>query len=132
MHSIKETSDFDKLVACIVGKDTENFLEILNKSSVNLNSKDNKGWTLLHYAAQYSATELGKLLVSKGAEVEAKDNYGNNVLWRATFASNGKGEFIKFLLSKGADRFVKNDSGISAVELANTIANYDVKQYFPK
>ncbi|WP_299754118.1 ankyrin repeat domain-containing protein [uncultured Pontibacter sp.] len=85
---------------------------------------------MLHYAAQYLAFEIGQILISKGADVNAKDDFGNNVLWRATFSFQGKGEFIELLLRNGADRFAKNNSGICPVDLANTISNYNVKQYF--
>jgi len=84
----------------------------------------------LHYAAQYLAVEIGQTLLSRGADINAKDNFGNNVLWRATFSSNGRGEFIQLLLHNGADRYEKNNSGISPEELANTISNYNVRQYF--
>jgi ankyrin repeat protein len=64
----------------------------------------------LHYAAQYLTVEIGQILISRHADVNAKDNYGNNVLWRAAFASNGRGEFIKLLLENGASRYEKNNT----------------------
>lgn len=42
----------------------------------------------------------------------------------------GDGYFIELLLSHGADTLRENNSGISAAELADTIANYDAKKYF--
>lgn len=127
---MKKNPVFEKLVSCIVNNDSQEFSEILEKSPTDLNSKDGKGWTLLHYAAQYIAVEIGQALISRGSDINAKDNFGNNVLWRATFASNGRGEFIKLLLNNRADRYEKNISGISPEELANTISNYNVRQYF--
>jgi uncharacterized protein len=127
---MKKNPAFDKLISCIVNNDTQEFIDLLEASLINLDTKDSKGWTLLHYAAQYLTVEIGQILISKGADVNAKDDFGNNVLWRATFSSQGKGEFIDLLLRNGADKFAKNKSGISPVDLANTISNYDVKQYF--
>jgi len=102
----------------------------LLKSNPCLNLNDKKEWAPLHYAAQNYLTDIAKLLIDKGADIEIKDDYGNTPLWKATFASQGKGEMIKFLLSKGADPNNFNDSDISPLELANTIANYNVKQFF--
>ena len=116
------------------------FYAILNKSTElvslfllkkpNLNIKDKGGWTPLHYAAQSNLGEIAKLLIDNGADVESKDDYGNTPLWRAVFAFNGKGDIIKLLLNSGADINNKNDSGISPIELAETIANYNIIQFF--
>jgi ankyrin repeat protein len=62
--------------------------------------------------------------------VDARDQYGNTPLWQAVFHSNGRGELIGLLLRSGASPNAANDSGISPVQLAQTIANYNVKQYF--
>ncbi|MBV8389978.1 MAG: ankyrin repeat domain-containing protein [Mucilaginibacter sp.] len=103
----------------------------LFEADPNLNLKDNKGWTPLHYAAQNYLINIAELLIDNGADIEIKDDYGNTPLWRATFSSQGKGEMIKLLLHRGANPNTANDSGVSPYELANTIANYDVKQFFP-
>jgi ankyrin repeat protein len=70
------------------------------------------------------------LLINSGAKVDAADKYGNTPLGRATFNSRGRGEVIRILLDHGANRDLPNKSGVSPVKLANTIGNYDVKQFF--
>ena len=99
-----------------------------NGAAVNL--KDHKGWYPLHHAAQNYRAEIANLLLEKGADIEAKDDYGNTPLWRSVFASQGRGEMITLLLSKGADPNNANGSGVSPLALARNIANYDVKQFF--
>jgi ankyrin repeat protein len=96
---------------------------------LEIKTKGRKGWTLFHYAAEYQNVSIGKELLSKGADLNAKDDFGNNVLWRAIFSSKVKGEFIQFLIENGADKFAENNSGISPMDLADTIDNYNVKQY---
>jgi uncharacterized protein len=127
---MKRNPAFDELIACIVNKNSQKFAAILSSTPIDLNTKGEKGLTLLHFAAIHFAVEIGQLLISKGADVNAKDNFGNNALWRATFESKGRGEFIELLLKNGSDRYEKNVSGISPLDLANTISNYNVKQYF--
>ena len=125
-----ENAIFEKLVSYIVGNDIEKFSDFFDRSSLTVNARGKSGWSFLHYAAQYNAVEIGQKLIDRGADVNAKDTFGNNVLWRATFASQGKGDFIKLLLSNGANKSAKNNFGVSPVDLADTIDNYDIKQFF--
>lgn len=107
--------------------------DLLNKlilSGANINQQDKLGWTTLHHAVQKYNVPATHLLLKSSADLEIKDDYGNTPLLRAVFASNGKGDIIKLLLDSGADIDNKNDSGISSIELAETIANYNVIQFF--
>lgn len=108
----------------------EEFLKKLLNEGVKVNIKDEQGWTPLHYAVQEYSLESVRLLIDHGADVNAKDNFGNTIIWRAVFSSKGKGEVINFLKLNNADFNLKNDSGISALDLANNIGNYDVIQFF--
>ena len=71
-----------------------------------------------------------ELLLKSGVNVETKDIYGNTSLWRAVYSCKEKGDISKLLLDSGADIKNKNDSGISPIELAETIANYNIIQFF--
>jgi uncharacterized protein len=51
-------------------------------------------------------------------------------LFRAVFNSCGDGSVIELLLSAGADPNAPNDSDVTPIKLARTIANYDVAQFF--
>lgn len=105
-------------------------LELLIKLNAKLNVKDSVGWSPLHYAIQNKLIQIVNLLIENNADIEIKDDFGNTPLWRATFSSNGNGEVIKLLISKKANVNNENDSGISPIKLANTISNYDIKQFF--
>ena len=56
------------------------------------------------------------------------DVYGNTALWRAAFESRGQGAMLKLLLAHGANPDQPNHSGMSPRQLAETIANFDVKR----
>ena len=105
-------------------------VEKIIHAGTDINHCDSNGWTALHFAAQNNDVKIGKLLIDNGASLDLQDKYGNTPLWRATFSSKGKGDFISMLLVNGADRELKNFSGISPFELAKTIANYDVVRFY--
>lgn len=128
----KESKDRENrsLIHYAVLADNKEAVKLLLEHNVQVNVRDNRGWTPLHYAAQNYLTEIGRLLIKAGAIIDAKDDYGNTPLWRAVFASQGKGDFIHLLLENDADPNVENVAGISPLKLANTIANYNVKQFF--
>lgn len=99
-------------------------------AGANINQQDQLGWTTLHHAVQRHNVQATHLLLKSGVDVEIKDKYGNTPLFRVVFESKGKGEIIKLLLEFGADIYNHNDSGISPIELAETIANYNIIQFF--
>lgn len=103
----------------------------LLKAGADPNVADNvSGQTAMHYAAQKYAVGITKALIKARATIDVQDDFGNTPLWRAVFESRGRGEMIKLLLANGAERDLKNKSGVSPFELAETIANYNAKQYF--
>jgi len=108
----------------------EEIVKALIAAGADLNAQDRNGYTALHFAGQRYRPEIAGLLLKHGAEVDRRDAYGNTPLWRAVFESKGRGDLIRLLLEHGADRNLANDSGVSPVQLADTIANYDTKQFF--
>jgi len=98
-------------------------------SGANVNARDKNLETPLHFAAREYRVAVAKLLLEHSAQVDAQDFHGNTALFRAVFDSKGRGEMIALLLSRKADRHLKNKHGVSPYDLAQTIANYDVKQF---
>ncbi|HEV3384643.1 MAG TPA: ankyrin repeat domain-containing protein [Gemmata sp.] len=99
-------------------------------SGLVADSPDDNGWTPLHFAAQSNAADATAVLLKAGAAVDARDAHGNTPLSMAVFNSRGNGEVIKLLRAHGADPNVKNNHGVSPLNLARTIANFDVRQFF--
>lgn len=48
---------------------------LLNKK-INVNQKDNFGWTMLHYASAFYPAGLQELLINAGADTSIKTNFG--------------------------------------------------------
>ena len=103
--------------------------KVLIQQGANVNARDKSLETPLHFAAREQQVELGQLLLDNGAEINAMDSNGNTPLSRAVYSSQGRGEMIKLLLNRSADKNLKNNYGVSPQDLANTISNYDVKKF---
>jgi len=102
----------------------------LLERGANVNEVDERNWSALHFAAQNYDPLAAKILIEAGADLNSSDNYGNTIISTAVLNSAGRGEVITLLINYGADADIKNKSGISALDLAKTISNYNVLQYF--
>ena len=129
---MKKTKIFELHKAVVEGN-----LELVKKlisNGYDVNEKDSNLFTPLHYAAQNFSSnilclEIAKFLLNSGIKIESKDSYGNTALFRAVANFRGDPAMIKLLLEKGADKFNKNNYGVSPYSLAESIANYPVLQY---
>jgi uncharacterized protein len=104
--------------------------QALIEAGADINTQDSLGNSALHYAAQEHQHGIASILLQAGAEIDSKDIHGNTPLWRAVFNSKGRGDLITLLLSFGADRGHPNKRGKSPLDLANTISNYELTQFF--
>jgi len=75
-----------------------------------------EGWSPLHYAATGGSAAIVKLLLAKGAPLEARSPNGSTPLMMA--ARYGNEEAVDALLAAGADRSAKNDLGMDAAAFA--------------
>lgn len=76
------------------------------------------GVPLLHAAAQNGACEAMAWLISRGAQVNARDAEGSTPLIQA--AASGSVSAVKLLLQHGADLHMRDTSGRSAVDFARS------------
>ena len=74
------------------------------------------GWSPLHYAATGGSAAIVKLLLAKGAPLEARSPNGSTPLMMA--ARYGNENAVDALLAAGADRTAKNDLGMDASAFA--------------
>ena len=85
--------------------------------------KRDRGETPLHIAAIFSRYEIAKLLISKGADVNARNDDGFTPLHQAAYSfTEGpqKIRTIELLISKGANVNSKGESGGTPLDIANT------------
>lgn len=87
------------------GADTEGTDQFFNK-------------TALIEAAELNGVAVARVLLEKGAKIEAKDSYGCTPLIAAI--RDKKTEMVKFLLEKGADVEAKDNYGGTAMATANS------------
>jgi Ankyrin repeats (3 copies)/Ankyrin repeat len=73
----------------------------VSETDTNIATQDNNGQTPMSWAAWYGHLEVVKLLLEKGAEVDAKDRGKQTPMSRA--AGNRHLEVVKLLLEKGAE-----------------------------
>lgn len=75
------------------------------------------GWSALHYAASAPDEEPMKLLLAKGAEINAESPNRTTPLMMA--AQYGPIDCVDLLLKAGADARRRNDLGLSAADFAS-------------
>ena len=88
-------------------------LSFLKRGGINLNRKDNNGYTALHYACRKGTRDIARILIENGANVNLMTNNGVTPLHLA--ASIGSKEIIKLLLDAGADINATDNAGQSVM-----------------
>lgn len=80
--------------------DLELITQLLEKG-VDINVKDGRGKTVLHYAAGNGNLELVQWLIEHGADVNAKDDKGKSAMHYA--ADNNNWEVVQWLIEHGSE-----------------------------
>ena len=88
----------------------------LSKPGANIEDRDpTHEKTALHHASQSGRTGIVELLLSKGADVRARDWYGETPLHYAV--DGGNFEVVKLLVEAGSDLDARNDNGELPTEM---------------
>jgi len=86
------------------------------KKHIDVNAKDERECTALHYAAKISNTELIQLLLDRGADIESVDRHGWGVLHYAV--RYGDNSTVEYLLEQEADIHAVEKRGWNLLHLA--------------
>ena len=99
-------------------------LEIFMDKGVDIDKADNKGNTpLLMHADRRCDRKVMKLLLSEGADINARNEDGNSALFFAL--KHGDCELARLLIKKGADYNIINEKGETPASIA-VEEGYDV------
>ncbi|KAK4328896.1 hypothetical protein Pmani_000705 [Petrolisthes manimaculis] len=90
------------------------------------NSRDARGWTLLHHAVYKSAYEVCELLLECDGDVNAVDSHGRTPLLLAAYRGNHK--IMELLLSHGSDVNKQDWTGQTALHWAASEGSTDTVQ----
>jgi ankyrin repeat protein len=88
----------------------------LQNGEAALHSRDEFGSTTLHWAAIQNLSALSELLIKFGADVNAQNRQGQTPLHIAMNAGHTHADMVKFLISKGARKDIKNVFGWTPVD----------------
>ena len=104
-------------------------IQRLLELGADINIQNYKGKTGLHCAAKAGFLNVIKLLIEKGATLDATDSDGETPLFEAIRSTIKSGEkqraAIEALLVKGADPNVKNRKGLTSLQVAKRMRRAD-------
>jgi len=121
------------LMNCIIENKIDFIKELLSYEGIDLNIQDNNGYSALHFAVQNGNLDVVSLLLENKADIDVQDNWGNTPLWRSVNNYPDNREIINILIKYGANPEIKNNSGISAMQIMkeDTVSgDYDYSDIF--
>jgi ankyrin repeat protein len=100
---------------------------LIKEYKADIHVTDNDGNTPLHlvFDCEYPEIEIVEFLLDNGANINAKNNRGENVL-RYACEHYGIEDIIKLLIEKGADINMKDNKGRTALKAACEIEDLPV------
>jgi hypothetical protein len=120
INTTNQAGESPLMLAIITGQDSLARQLVLRGAAVN-----KQGWAPLHYAATKGNLEIMRLLLAKDAYIDTESPNQTTPLMMAAQYS-GSVEAVKFLLRQGADPWMKNQIGMTALDFARRGGNSDI------
>ena len=128
-HDLKITGCSELMKIVFDDKNGEITKAYLKQKKLDINFKNNEGWTALMIACRNSnstsSLETVKVLIEEGSDLNLQNNYGLTALMLACYNSNKNSslETVKTLIKAGSDLNLQNKNGFSALMLASRYSN---------
>lgn len=107
----------------ITGRKYDIAAYLINRN-VDVNIANTDGQTALHLICIYQNIDIATQILLKGADINARDRYGNNPIWTATINCRGKNyAMVELLMKYKPDVLSKNNAGRSSVDFAVRIGD---------
>ena len=113
---LREICSEEEINRAIQAKDSSlrgELIKLFLAKGVDVNARNNKGWTALMSAADRGHKDIVETLLANGADWNAVSMDGWTALMMA--ANNGAIDIVKILLAKGVNVNAKDNSGITAL-----------------
>jgi len=95
---------------------------------IDIDNKDDRGWTLLHYACFYNDIDIVKLCINNGANVNANSKFNTTPLILAT--QHNHYAIVKLLLEHRADSSHDNLVGVGSIGVAKKCHYHNILELF--
>jgi ankyrin repeat protein len=128
LRLFKESASGSELISTAKRGDVRE-VERLIRIGIDLDIRDNWGWTALIWASFYNHGEVVKLLIEAGVNLNIRDNAGRTALIRASSWNNI--ELVKLLLENFADECILDDEGWSFYDRLNDRNKEIIKRLYP-
>lgn len=98
------------------------FTDFLQNFPIDIDATDESGRTALMYSVRPFDCTMEVLITEMNANINLQDELGETVLMKIAYKGNKSTEMCKkatFLINHGADLFLKNNAGETALDIAN-------------
>jgi ankyrin repeat protein/tetratricopeptide (TPR) repeat protein len=123
-YNTNSTEPFDGVTPLMTAAlfENNNVVNVLLKNGAEVNLQDSDKKTALHWACigievSTGKASIAKMLLDYGADIEARDKWGNAPLFLAAF--NHQTAIVDLLIASGANQEVKNDGGLHLIHAAS-------------
>jgi ankyrin repeat protein len=117
-------ADTDSLFEAVMSGNLAEVKRLVIDCGIDPNAReDDKSATPLHAAAESGSPEVVEFLLEHGADLNARDKYGDTPLHYA--AAFGHPETVRLLLERGTDPNIRNKYGATPLHYAVWFCNVD-------